>query len=72
MRVNKIKRKFAKMMNDLPDNDLIACIYMLCSELIRRSCNTVTMEDILTSIWNIGKLIDHNKEESEDKDADSN
>lgn len=65
MRINKIKRRYAKMMNDLPDHELLACIYMLCSELKRRSNNTITMEDILTSIWNIGKLIDHNKEESE-------
>ena len=67
MRINKIKRRYAKMMNDLPDHELMACIYMLCSELIHRSNNTVTMEDVLTSILNIGKLIDRNKEESEDK-----
>lgn len=70
MRINKIKRKFAKMMNELPDHELLACIYMLCSELIRRSGNTVTMEDVLTSLWNIGKLVDYNRSESEDKDAD--
>lgn len=69
MRVNKIKRRYAKMMNDLPDHELMACIYMLCSELIHRSDNSVTLEEVLTSILNIGKLIEHNKEESEDKDA---
>ena len=63
MRVNKIKRKFAKMMNDLPDHELLACIYMLCNELVHRD-NSVTLEEVLTSILNIGKLIDHNKEES--------
>lgn len=68
MRVNKIKRKFAKMMNDLPDHELMACIYMLCSELIRRSGNTVTMAEVLESVFNISKLIDHNKAESEDKE----
>ena len=66
MRINKIKRRYAKMMNDLPDHELMACIYMLCNELIHRSGNIVTMEDVLTSILNIGKLIDHNKSESED------
>ena len=70
MRINKMKRRYAKMMNDLPDHELMACIYMLCSELIRRSGNTVTMEDVLTSLWNIGKLVDYNRSESEDKDAD--
>ena len=69
MRINKIKRRYAKMMSDLPDHELMACIYMLCSELIRRSGNTVTMEDVLTSLWNIGKLIDHNKTESEDEEC---
>lgn len=68
MRINKIKRRYAKMMNDLPDNDLIACIYMLCSELIRRSGNNITLDDVLTAVWNIGKLIEHNKE-SEDKEC---
>lgn len=67
MRINKIKSRYAKMMNDLSDNELLACIYMLCSELVHRSGDTVTMEDVLTSIWNIGKLIDNNKAESEDK-----
>lgn len=69
MRVNKIKRRYAKMMNDLPDHELMACIYMLCRELIRRSGNTVTMEDVLTSLWNIGKLIDYNRAESEDDEC---
>lgn len=69
MRVNKIKRRYAKMMNDLPDEDLMACIYMLCSELIRRSDNTLTMEDILTGIWNIGKLVDYNRSGSEDNEC---
>ena len=69
MRKNKIVRRYGKMMKDLPDEDLMACIYMLCSELRRRSDNTVTMEDILTSIWNIGKLVDHNISESEEKEC---
>lgn len=69
MRINKIKRKFAKMMNDLPDHDLMACIYMLCSELVHRSDNSITLEEVLISILNIGKLIDHNISESEDKEC---
>lgn len=69
MRINKIKRRYAKMMNDLPDHELMACIYMLCSELIHRSDNSVTLEEVLTSILNIGKLIEHNKTESEDKEC---
>jgi len=69
MRINKIKRKFAKMMNDLPDNDLIACIYMLCSELIRRSGDSITLDDVLTAVWNIGKLVDYNRSESEDTEC---
>lgn len=68
MRINKIKRRYAKMMNDLPDHELLACIYMLCCELIHRSNNAVTLEEVLTSILNIGKLIEHNKE-SEDKEC---
>lgn len=67
MRINKIKRRYAKMMNDLPDNDLIACIYMLCSELIRRSGDSITLDDVLTAVWNIGKLLDYSRSESEDK-----
>jgi hypothetical protein len=67
MRINKIKRRYAKMMNYLPDNDLIACIYMLCSELIRRSGDSITLDDVLTAVWNISKLVDHNRSESEDK-----
>ena len=70
MRINKIKRRYAKMMNDLPDHELLACIYMLCSELIRRSGDSITLDDVLTAVWNIGKLVDHNRSESEDKDAD--
>lgn len=69
MRINKVKRKFAKMMNDLPDNDLMACIYMLCSELIRRSGDSITLDDVLTAVWNIGKLVDHNRSESEDTEC---
>lgn len=68
MRINKIKRRYAKMINDLPDNELLACIYMLCSVIIHRSNNTVTLEEVLTSILNLGKLIEHNKE-SEDPEC---
>ena len=67
MRINKIKRKFAKMMNDLPDHELMACIYMLCSELIHRSGDTITLDDVLIAIRNIGKLVDIDRSESEDK-----
>lgn len=66
MRVNKIKRRYAKMMNDLSDHDLMACIYMLCCELIRRSDNSITLDHILTAVWNIGKLVDYNRSESEE------
>lgn len=69
MRNRKIVRRYAKMMNDLPDHELLACIYMLSSELIRRSGNNITLDDVLTSVCNIGKLIDHNKSESEDKEC---
>ena len=68
MRINKIKRKFAKMMNDLPDHELLACIYMLSSELIRRSGNNITLDDVLTSVWNIGKLVEYDRAESEDNE----
>ena len=67
MRINKINRRYAKMMNELPDNELIACIYMLCSELIRRSGDSITLVDVLTTIWNIDKLVDHSRSESVDK-----
>lgn len=66
MRRRKIVRKYARMMNDLPDHELMACIYMLSSELIRRSGNTITLDDVLTSVWNIGKLVDFNRSESEE------
>lgn len=69
MRINKIKRKYAKMMSDLPDHELLACIYMLSSELIRRSGNNITLDDVLTSVWNIGKLVDYNRAESEDDEC---
>lgn len=69
MRINKIKRRYAKMMNDLPDHELMACIYMLCSEIIHRSGNTVTMAEVLESIFNISKLIDHNRSESDDDEC---
>ena len=67
MRINKIKRRYAKMMNDLPYYDLIACIYMLCSELIHRSGDSITLDDVLIAIRNIGKLVDIDRSESEDK-----
>lgn len=80
MNSRRIRRKYAKMMSELTDQELLSCIYMLCSTLIRRSDYTITLEDILTSIWNIGKLVDHYRggythttkscAESEDKDAD--
>ena len=66
MRINKIKRRYAKMMNDLPDHELLACIYMLCMELMHRSGDNITINDVLTSVLNIGKLIDYNRSESEE------
>lgn len=69
MRNRKIARKYAKMMRDLPDHELLACIYMLSSELIRRSGNNITLDDVLTSVWNIGKLVDYNRSESEDDEC---
>lgn len=69
MRENKIKRKYAKMMSDLSDHNLLACIYMLCMELARRSDNTLTLDDVLTAVWNIGKLVDYNRSESEDEEC---
>ena len=67
MRINKIKRRYAKMMYDLPDQDLLACIYMLCNELVHRSGDSITLDHVLTSIWNIGKLVDYNRSGSEDE-----
>lgn len=64
MRSKRIVKRYSQMMNELSDHELMACIYMLCNELIHRD-NSVTMEEVLTSILNIGKLIDHNKKESE-------
>ena len=69
MRSRKIVRRYAKMMNDLPDHELMACIYMLCNELIHRSGNTITLSEILSSIWEISRLIDYNRSESEDEEC---
>ena len=69
MRINKIKRRYAKMMNDLPDHELLACIYMLCNELVHRSGDSITLSEILTSIWEIGKLVDYNRSESEEEEC---
>ena len=68
MRSKRIVKRYSRMMNELKDDELIACIYMLCSELIHRSDNRVTLEEVLTSILNIGKLIDHHNVESEDNE----
>ena len=63
MRINKIKRRYAKMMSNLPDNELIACIYMLCAEAKKRS--GMSLNDILVAIYNLDKLVN----ESEDKEC---
>lgn len=63
MRINKIIRRYAKMMSDLPDNELIACIYMLCAEARKRSGKS--FDEILVSIYNLDKLVN----ESEDKEC---
>lgn len=69
MRINKIKRRYAKMMNDLSDHELLACIYMLCNELVHRSGDSITLSEVLSSVWEIGKLIDYNRSESEDEEC---
>jgi hypothetical protein len=45
------------MMTELKDDELIACIYMLCSELVKRSDNKVTLQDVLSSVWSIEQLL---------------
>ena len=65
----RIRRKITKLLSDLSDHEILCCIYALCNTLIRRSDNTITLEDILTSVWNLGKLVDHSRSESEDKEC---
>lgn len=57
MRSKRIVKRYSRMMNELKDDELIACIYMLCSELVKRSDNKVTLQDVLSSVWSIEKLL---------------
>ncbi len=69
MRSKRIVKRYVRMMNELKDDELIACIYMLCSELVKRSDNKVTLQDVLSSIWSIEKIVNPGAEQkSEDKE----
>ena len=57
MRSKRIVKRYSRMMNELKDDELIACIYMLCSELVKRSDNKVTLQDVLSSVWSIEHLL---------------
>lgn len=65
MRKGKIVRKYGRMMKDLPDNEMMSCIYMLCCELIRRAGNTITMKDIFVSLEGIRQLTQKESEDTE-------
>lgn len=57
MRSKRIVKRYARMMNELKDDELIACVYMLCSELVKRSDNKVTLQEVLSSVWSIEQLL---------------
>ena len=69
MRSKRIVKRYARMMNELKDDELIACVYMLCSELVKRSDNKVTLQEVLSSVWSIEQLLNPkaNQEGSEDE-----
>lgn len=57
MRSKRIVKRYARMMNELKDDELIACVYMLCSELVKRSDNKVTLQEVLSSVWSIEQVL---------------
>lgn len=69
MRSKRIVKRYSHMMDELKDDELIACIYMLCSELVKRSDNKVTLQDVLSSVWSIEQLLNPGADQkSEDND----
>ncbi len=65
MRINKIKRRFDKIVNDLSDNDVLAYAYAFCMEVARRSNRTLA--ESLETIFKLDILI--NNKESEDTEC---
>lgn len=63
MRINKIKRRFDKIVNDLSDNDVLAYAYAFCMELTRRSNRTLA--EILETIFKLDMLINKESEDTE-------
>ena len=63
MRINTIKRRFDKIVNDLSDNEVLAYAYAFCMEVARRSDRTLA--ESLETIFKLDILI--NNKESEDK-----
>ena len=63
MRINKIKRRFDKIVNDLSDNEVIAYAYAFCMETARRSDRTLA--ESLEIIFKLDMLI--NKEGRDDE-----
>ena len=61
MRINKIKRNFDKIVDDLPDNDILAYAYAFCKVLTRRS--DITLAEILETIFKLDILINKESEE---------
>lgn len=57
MRSKRIVKRYSRMMNELKDDELIASIYMLCSELVKRSDSKVTLQEVLSSVWSIEQLL---------------
>ena len=65
MRVNKIKSRFNKIVNDLSDSEVIAYAYAFCKEVSRRSDRTLA--ESLETIFKLDMLI--NNKESEDTEC---
>ena len=69
MRSKRIVKRYSRMMNELKDDELIACIYILCSELVKRSDKKVTLQEVLSSVWSIEQLLNPGADQnSEDKE----
>ena len=64
MRVNKIKHRFDKIVNDLPDNDVLAYAYAFCKEITRRSGRTLA--ESLETIFKLDMLINNKESEEEE------
>lgn len=69
MRSKRIVKRYSRMMNELKDDELMACIYMLCSELVKRSDNKVTLQDVLSSVWSIEQLLNPKADQAESEDV---